>query len=48
MSTAHTQEVADTLEREKGKVKEGSRDGTLGYTNISGREVGRKAGKDDV
>lgn len=33
---------------EKGKVKEGSKGGPLGYTNISGRERGGQAGKDDV
>ena len=34
----------NTLEREKGKVQEGSED----ETNISGREAGRRAGKDNV
>lgn len=33
---------------EKGEAKEGSRDGTVGYTNISGREGGGRAGKDDA
>lgn len=33
---------------EKGGAKEGSQDGTLGSTNISGREGGGQAGKDDV
>lgn len=49
-STAHVyrREVADALATGKGKVKEVSQDGTLGYTNISGikelRDHGREAG----
>lgn len=34
--TAHLQEVADAAGTEKGKVKEGGKDGTWGHTKISG------------